>query len=58
MDRVNKFMNNEELQSDAVTHYEAEKNPIIMEKANFKWGKDEQEILSDINLQVENRYFI
>ncbi len=45
MDRVNKYMNNEELSSSAVTHEPSEKDPVLVRDGEFKWGKGEKSIL-------------
>ena len=53
MDRVNNYMNNEELDPSAVSHEPSEKEPVIVRDGEFKWGKGEKSILQDINLSIK-----
>ncbi|XP_065155853.1 multidrug resistance-associated protein 1 isoform X1 [Atheta coriaria] len=48
VDRINKFMNCEELDPNNVTH-EPSEDPIIIEDGNFNWG--EGETLKDISMR-------
>ena len=54
LDRVNKFMNNDELSDDAVIREEMDntKDAIEIKDATFKWTPDEPNVLSDINLNI------
>ena len=56
LDRVNKFMNNDELSDDAVIREEQDegntKDAIEIKDATFKWTSDEPNVLSDINLNI------
>ncbi|ODM88268.1 Multidrug resistance-associated protein 1 [Orchesella cincta] len=51
--RLNKYLNADELVTDAVTHDENEPNPIVIEDGNFSWEQD-VETLKDINFQVKD----
>ena len=53
LQRVNKFMNNDELDEDAVTHDPDVKERIKVENGSFKWGEKEPVVLNDINFSVE-----
>jgi ATP-binding cassette subfamily C (CFTR/MRP) protein 1 len=53
LDRVNKFINNSELDPKAVQHDKEKVNSIQVEGGTFKWGKDEPEVLKDINIQIK-----
>ncbi|XP_050541854.1 multidrug resistance-associated protein 1 isoform X1 [Daktulosphaira vitifoliae] len=51
--RINKFMNCEELDLDAVSHDADERDPIVVENGTFTWGEPtEVPTLSDINLRI------
>ncbi|KAL4706573.1 hypothetical protein ACJJTC_015771, partial [Scirpophaga incertulas] len=51
--RLNKFMNCDELDENAVDHDPKEPNPLVIENGIFSWGeKDSDPILKNINLQV------
>ncbi|KAF2879992.1 hypothetical protein ILUMI_26180, partial [Ignelater luminosus] len=50
LQRVNKFMNLDELDSDNVQH-ESNNNPIVIDKGNFSWGEDL--ILKNITTEFE-----
>ena len=51
--RVNKFMNNEELNDDAVEHDVKEKDPVVVENGTFRWDPDSPTVLEDINMRVK-----
>ena len=53
LDRLNKYMNNEELDPEAVTHDKTVKEQIRVQNGTFKWGKDEPMILKNINFSVK-----
>jgi len=53
LDRINKFLNNEELQDDAVEHKDNADFPITIENGNFRWEKNEKAVLSDIDFRVK-----
>ena len=54
LDRVNKYMNNEELDKNAVQHDdESVTEQIKIRNGTFKWGKDEPVILENINFNVK-----
>ena len=51
MKRVNKFMNNEELDPHAVTH-ESSNSAVSVENGTFKWATNDPEVLSNINITI------
>ena len=51
--RLNKFMNNEELDDEAVQHDEEISHKIQIKNGNFKWGENDPLVLEDINLYVK-----
>ena len=53
VDRVNKYMNNEELAEDAVTDKTEEGDAVSVTDGNFKWGPEDPTLLKDINLRVK-----
>ncbi len=53
LDRVNKFMNNSELDPKAVEHNPEEVDPVLVEGGTFKWGEEDPEVLKDINIRVK-----
>ena len=53
LDRLNKYMNNDELNTKAVDHDTSIKEQIKIQNGKFKWGKDDPEILKDINFFVK-----
>ncbi len=53
LERVNKFMNNSELDPKAVEHDPEEVDPVLVEGGTFKWGENEPEVLKDINIRVK-----
>ena len=54
LDRVNKYMNNEELDTNAVQHDDdSVKEQIRIRNGTFKWGRDEPVILENINFNVK-----
>lgn len=52
LQRVNKFMNNDELDEDAVEHDLEIKDRINVQNGNFKWGEKEPVVLHDLNFSV------
>ncbi|XP_044271387.1 multidrug resistance-associated protein 1 isoform X5 [Tribolium madens] len=51
--RINKFMNAEELDPTSVTHDPNETAPLVIENGCFNW--DEDQILKNINIRVEKK---
>nr|AHK05644.1 ATP-binding cassette transporter sub-family C member 1 isoform X5 [Tigriopus japonicus] len=53
LDRINKFVNNEELDANAVQHDESHKDhPILVKDGTFAWGKSEPSVLRNINFKI------
>ncbi|XP_049823779.1 multidrug resistance-associated protein 1 isoform X4 [Aethina tumida] len=48
--RINKFLNEEELDPNNVTHDQNEVDPIIFENGNFSWG--DEPVLKNINIRL------
>ena len=53
LDRVNKYMNNDELDTMAVQHDTSIKEQIKIQDGTFKWGNDDPVTLKDINFSVK-----
>ncbi len=53
LDRVNRYMNGEDLNESAVGHDESEADPLVIQKGTFSWGKEEKPVLEDINIHVK-----
>ncbi|XP_066905601.1 multidrug resistance-associated protein 1 [Halyomorpha halys] len=51
--RLNKFLNNEEMDLNIISHDEKEEDPIVVEKGTFSWGADEEATLRNLNLRVK-----
>ena len=50
--RIDKFLNNEELEDEAIEHKPSETEAIIIENGTFSWGADEPTILEDVDIKV------
>ena len=53
LQRLNKFMNNDELDEEAVQHDPEVEERVKIENGSFKWGENEPVILEDINFSVK-----
>ena len=53
LDRINKFMNSEELDKGAIGHDDSIKDQIQIQNGHFKWAKDEPIILENINFCIK-----
>lgn len=53
LDRLNKYLNNEDVAPDAVKHDSSEKDPMVIENGSFSWGKDEPAVLQNLNIRVK-----
>ena len=53
MQRVNKFLNNDELDDDAVQHDTEIYDRIQIKNGSFKWADNDPLILEDINFNVK-----
>ena len=51
--RINKFMNNEELDENAVQHNHDDTTPIKIDNGCFRWGRDEPTVLENVNIKIE-----
>ncbi|XP_037884215.1 multidrug resistance-associated protein 1 isoform X8 [Glossina fuscipes] len=52
VNRINKFMNSEELDPNNVQHDSTKPHPLIIENGSFSWGDDES-TLKNINIEVK-----
>ena len=50
--RIDKFLNNEELEEDNIENQPSDTEAIIVENGSFGWGSDEQTTLEDVNIKV------
>ena len=50
--RIDKFLNNEELEDEAIEHQPSETEAIIIQNGTFGWGADEPTILEDVDIKV------
>ena len=50
--RIDKFLNNEELEDEAIEHQPSETEAIIIENGTFGWGADEPTILEDVDIKI------
>ena len=53
MQRINKYMNSEDIPADSVTHDASESDPIIIERGTFRWDKNEPVVLRDVDIHLE-----
>ncbi|XP_068237783.1 multidrug resistance-associated protein 1-like isoform X4 [Palaemon carinicauda] len=56
LQRLNKFLNNDELDPNSVSHDTNQTKAISIEKGTFAWGHDEDDskpVLKDINIDVD-----
>ena len=53
VDRINTYMNSDELDQDAVTHNQEDKYPIRIENASFSWARNAPPVIRNINLKVK-----
>ncbi|KAJ6647722.1 Multidrug resistance-associated protein 1 [Pseudolycoriella hygida] len=51
VDRINKFLNSDELDAESIEHYEEERAPLLMEDASFSW-EGKKAMLSNLNIRV------
>ena len=54
LDRVNKYMNNEELDKGAVKCDPKVEEQILIRSGTFKWGKEDPIVLKDVNFSVKS----
>ena len=53
LQRVDKFMNNEELDEEAVQHDTDVKDRILVKDGSFKWGENEPTVLQEVSFSVK-----
>ncbi|XP_031616914.1 multidrug resistance-associated protein 1 isoform X6 [Contarinia nasturtii] len=57
VNRINKFMNSEELDPQNVIHDPSNEAPLSIENGTFTWGEEES-VLKNINLQVKKNNLV
>ena len=53
LNRINKFMNSDELDPNNVTHDKEYKAPIVARDASFTWDTSEKSVLRDVTCRVD-----
>ncbi|KAJ6634924.1 Multidrug resistance-associated protein 1, partial [Pseudolycoriella hygida] len=56
INRINEFLNREELDPSSVTHNNNEKTPLSINNGTFTWG--DEEILKNLNFKVHKRNLV
>ena len=51
--RIDKFMNNEELDDGMIENQKSETKAVVIENGTFSWGSNEPTILEDVNIEVK-----
>ena len=51
--RIDKFMNNEELDDGMIEHHKSETKAVVIENGTFRWGSDEPIVLEDVNIEIQ-----
>ncbi|XP_014278687.1 multidrug resistance-associated protein 1 [Halyomorpha halys] len=51
--RINKFLNNDDLDLNMITHDTKEDEPLVMEKCTFSWGGEETPTLRNLDLKIK-----
>ena len=51
--RIDKFMNNEELDDGMIEHQKSETKAVVIENGSFCWGKNEPIVLEDVNIEIK-----
>ncbi|XP_025017040.1 canalicular multispecific organic anion transporter 1 isoform X2 [Tetranychus urticae] len=58
MKRIDKYLQGDELDPNAVAHEPNTATPIQVKNATFSWSQDEEEVLTDINIEVPQNKLI
>ena len=53
MKRINRYLNADEIDENAISRDESIKEPIMIDAATFKWTRDDSPVLNDISIKVE-----
>ena len=53
LERINKFLNSDELVDDMIEHEPSETEAIIVENGTFRWGTNEPIALEEIGVDIE-----
>ena len=51
--RIDKFMNNEEVDDGMIEHQKSETKAVVIENGTFRWGSDEPIVLEDVNIEIK-----
>ncbi|XP_054717541.1 multidrug resistance-associated protein 1-like [Uloborus diversus] len=52
--RINKYLQQDEIDPDIIEHSQSEKDPVIIENGTFSWAKDETPALKDLNFRAKD----
>ena len=53
LQRINKYMNSDDVPIDSVTHDANESDPVVVEKGTFRWDRDGPVVLRDVDIRVK-----
>jgi ATP-binding cassette subfamily C (CFTR/MRP) protein 1 len=56
--RIDKYLNADEIDENAVQHNENIKSPILIENGTFAWSKGQNPILKNISLQIKKNKLV
>ncbi|XP_030238826.1 multidrug resistance-associated protein 1 isoform X11 [Drosophila navojoa] len=56
--RINKFLNSEELDPDNVQHDPSKPHPMSIENGHFSWGDEDELTLKNINMEVRKHNLV
>ncbi|XP_023165481.2 multidrug resistance-associated protein 1 isoform X10 [Drosophila hydei] len=56
--RINKFLNSEELDPDNVQHDSSKPHPMSIENGHFSWGDEDEMTLKNINMEVRKHNLV
>ncbi|KAH8403128.1 hypothetical protein KR222_005772 [Zaprionus bogoriensis] len=58
VNRINKFLNSEELDPNNVQHDRSKPHPMMIEDGNFSWGDEDELTLKNINMEVPKKNLV
>ena len=58
MQRINKYLNADEIDDNAITHIDNVRSPVVIDNASFAWSKGEAPILKNISLKVGRKKLV
>ena len=56
--RIEKYLNADEIDENAISHNQNIKTPIVIENGTFAWSKGENPILKNISFQVKKKKLV